>query len=151
MKAIERVELGLENLQVISFPYTYVKFLAIDKIKRNIYKFELDDTYDSLTAKIFAIRLVSEANSNEFHDINFKNSPMTPFERLHHCDDICYVELYYGDKTSEKFNIHWQGLDLEKNKAQSSYINEKGELSILCKKDTCAEQYFLEMTDDEEY
>lgn len=151
IKVFERVELGLENLQVITFPYKYVKFLAIDKIKRSIYKFEFDMPRNTQTAKIFAIRLAPEANSNKFHDINFMDSSVKPFERLYHNNDICYVELFYTDDTSEKFNIHWYGDSLENNTAQSSYINEKGELSILCKKNTCAEHYFLEMTDEEEF
>jgi len=119
----EKVELILENCEVITIEGQYIKGISVKDIK----KFNID-----LEAKHFSLIIDRKADINEKTTIwRFEtNLIRNNFKQLTEQLDIVAVHIYFANKKHMEFYVDFDEDNNDFNKYQKSYINDSGDLYI---------------------
>lgn len=126
-KDITKIEIGLENCEIITIDGRYIDYMSIKGISRSIYKSErhcLDHAYCNHLSMI----ICENANNTEnmFLDTNIK-----PFDRIKNCPDIVEITIFYFNGDAERIYVDWNENNDCENKYQKTYITEHGDMFIL--------------------
>ena len=131
MRKVTKIELGLENVDVIEFPEKDIERLRVKNIQREINTIGSGTALEFISCSDFLLELKSDHEYYEFGMTGdeFKKSA---FSRLSACDDITSCELFYDDGTSEDVFVPWEDASPggEVNQYQSSAFKENGSLCI---------------------
>ena len=131
MRKVVKIEIGLENVDVIEFPEKDIGHIQIKGIHSEIQTIGSGTALEFVSCTDFLLELKSDHEHHEFGMDNdsFKKSA---FSRLSDCDDITSCELFYDDGTSEDIFVPWEDATPggEVNVYQSSAFKENGSLCI---------------------
>lgn len=131
MRKVVKIEIGLENVDVIEFVCKDIARLVIKDIRPEIYIIGNGTVLEMISCSEFLLELKSDHEYFEFgmDGDDFKKSA---FSRLSDCDDITSCEVFYDDGTSENIFVSWEDATPggEVNKYQSSAFRENGSLCI---------------------
>lgn len=167
MNGISRIEIGLENCEVITIDGKYIGAFYVENIKTTISRMGCNyiGKYQSCDSFVIEINRGADCVNKPF-GIDDEDSKMSIFKRLLTFRDITSIRIFY-DKKNEKYEDVETGETDEfyvpyeeecegqlgsPNVYQSCYINSYGDLYIVISKDDKIEDFFdIEEIEDEEF
>lgn len=150
MNGISRIELGLENCEVITIDGKYIGSFDASNIHTDISRMGCNYIGKSQSCDSFAIEIYRDANIiNRPFGIENDDDYIKIFERITKYNDITSVTVYYDKKDDNYKDVETGESDYfyvtyeEENEGQlgspniyqSSYINDFGDLYIVIDKD----------------
>lgn len=134
---VNRVILGLENLEQIALQADMIGVLDINDVKRTINRV----SSDAIDRYFVTDRVSIEILPNGDHEINGpvedsteETKPETVFNRLRQWNDIVLISLLYEDGSTEDIYPPYLN-ENDSNVYQSSYLSDGGHLYISINKD----------------
>ena len=135
MKHVKKVELVLENCEVIEFEPKHIYDFELNDIKEKVSRKAVNCIGVSKTANFVKMSIKKEGNRiNKPFGIETEEQD-TIFERLSLYNDITGICLTYSDDTEETYYVNYDEGDKEgvlgaPNINQDTYINEHGHFFI---------------------
>lgn len=165
MNGISKIEIGLENCEVITINGKYIGGFNVSNIHTDISRLGCNYIGKMQCCDSFMIEIFRDANViNKPFGYEDENGTYI-FQRIEQYNDIVNVKIYYDEKdnnykdieTGELDNVYvpyeeenegWLG---SPNKYQSTYINKFGDLYIVIDKDKKVEDVLnMDEINDEE-
>lgn len=132
---IVKVELVLENCEVITIEGKYIGEFRLENITYSIRRKACNYIGESEVAKHFSMSINRDCNKEEATETSFGTATdwkRNKFERIRQYDDITSIYVYFkGKKKPKVFYTNWGGESEYENDYQKSYINEFGDLFIV--------------------
>ena len=149
MKHIKKVELMLENCEVIDFEPKYLYDFVLDDIKERVSRKAVDCIGVSKKALTIKMSINKKADRINKPFGTEMPEPDTVFERLCNFHDITGISLTYSDGTEETYYVDYDEGDKEgmlgaPNINQDTYINAHGHLYITICANKKVEDLFTE-------
>ena len=135
MKNVKKIEIILENCEVIEFePKDFYDFI-LDDIKERVSRKGVNCIGVSKTTTLVKFSINKKADRVNKPFGTEMDDPETVFERLSKYNDITGICLTYSDDTEETYYVDYDEGDKEgmlgaPNINQDTYINEYGHLFI---------------------
>lgn len=156
---IDKVELLLENCEVITIEGKHIGEFCIDNINHRIERVTCNSIQEIHIAKHFSISIHRDANIEKSMPIDGK---MKKFSRLHNCHDIVCVYVYLKQDWFKKqkvkcFYVDWYHDRNDSNttwvnKNQKTHMNQFGDLFITVDRNRNIDDIFnLEQIEDEQH
>jgi len=123
-KQIEKVEIVLENCQIITVEGKHIGDFNCYDIKHSINRTACNSIDEMYTCESFSMSINRESAIKVFPDVN-------AFTRIMKYPDITSIYIYFTNKKDAKqIYMKWNG-DICTNEYQKSYINQFGDLFIV--------------------
>jgi hypothetical protein len=129
MRSVSRIDIVLENCEVIGVPAENVGEMRISGISRTISRIAVNSINETTRCKEFFIELLPSANETAAFQLTFDDG-FLPFERLTLHHDICAIDVIYDDGTNEYIYVPWGGLSDYVNEAIQTTLTQNGRLRI---------------------
>lgn len=147
---LSKIEIGLENCDVITIDNEDIKYVSINSISKDIDIVQDGDIIEHSYCNSLNMLLKPSANKTyqEFQQ-NGKDYECKVFERLQTYNDITSIQLIYnnGTKTDDIYVLYKDKNENElgsPNVYMSTYISDFGDLFIVVDKDKTATQAYFE-------
>ena len=124
-KKIERIDIILENLEIISVPVDYIKSIVIQDICSNF-------IYTNAPLFFYKCKFLYLIISDKFNTtiIDKIYGERNSFKRLTELRDITAIQIFFSNGDDEIVYVDWWELDDEENLNQLSNILSDGSLEI---------------------
>lgn len=129
---LEKVDIVFENCEVISIPYSHIKYMGVENITSSLYKHFNNDKLDEMLQSDY-VKIILSKNANvECDGFPFKNS-LTVFERLE-WNDITHLDIFYkdyedGQVKNKYIAVNWDDTNEWKNTYQVTKVDKRGNLT----------------------
>ena len=131
---LKKIEIALENCEVIEIPGKYIGDISIKKIKEEINRLACNYIDNGKWCSHVKLEIFKEANEDiEYHPFNFDDAEPI-FDRLFRHNDITYISLWFNNNSSVVYRMKWWGDRDYVNAGQCCLINENGDLYIVIDK-----------------
>lgn len=155
-REIEKVEIVLENCEVITVVGKYIGDFSCEDIKHSISRIACNSINESYICKNFSMSIHRSCalNDNEEWTMGTIDRKRNPLERINKYRDITSIYIYFSkDQENPKcIYVKWNDDCEWSNYYQKSYINRLGDLFIVISKDLKLEDVFdLEEIEDEDF
>ena len=141
MSKVSKIELILENLEVIIIDGEDIGGIDIDDIKTRIQRIACNSINKYNYSDNIAIEIYKGGNKL-FNSLGLQGTEEYAFDRLTQWNDIATIEVHYEEE--DKMDLISVDYDEEygNNKNQKSFIDSKGNLCLVISKDKDIEDYF---------
>ena len=155
---LKKIELTLENCEVIKIPGKYIGTFLVDKIRKCISRVAANAIIEMNIAGEVLIEIHRDANkSYKPFGIDTPDKKYI-FDRLIRYRDITQIDFVIesdDDRKSYHYSIEWPNSDYNENDEQISFLSHCGHLYIVISKKTIKKKwgiydFFDEDIDDEE-
>lgn len=137
MKNVESIIFMFKDYETIEIPATYIGFILIGDIQKNIKRITLDRIQEELICKEFFIEIFKEFDGE--YDSLYN---ITKFQRFMKTRDLITLEIKYNDKTSDYFTLPYEGE--RGNLFQDMWISRLGNFYLSISQKRCLEDFILE-------
>ena len=150
---IDRIELVLENCEVIIIDGKYIGAFYINNIKTNISRIAINSVQKYSTSGDILIEILKGGNV-KYLPFNIEDYKTTVFDRLTEANDITHVEVHWKDGSCDDIWVEYndESHSTFENTYQQSYLSEIGNLYIsINKNDDIFDIIDKERVDQESY
>lgn len=129
MRSVSRIDIVLENCEVICVPAESIGRFYVSGIYRTISMVAVNSINEATRCKEFFIELLPTANDPAVFRLAFGEGAL-PFDRLTRHHDVCAIDVIYDDGTNEYIFVPWGGLSDYVNEAMQTTLTQNGRLHI---------------------
>jgi len=135
---IEKIEIILENCEMIIIEGKYIGDLSIEDIKYSIHRDACNSISEWLTCKELSMSINRNANldTEEIWTLGLTDNKRDQFARINNHSDITSIYIYFADNKVKHIYVPWNEDSDYFNKYQKSHINNYGDLFILISKES---------------
>ena len=150
MNTVKKIELVLENCEVLEFEPKFFYECTLEDIKEKVRRDACNSISKIKSAGLIMLAINKEADRiNKPFGAEFEN-PETIFERLTKYNDITSICLTFEDGIEERYYVNYDEGDKEgmlgaPNINQDSFINEHGHLFLTI----CADKKLKDLFDED--
>lgn len=151
---IDKIEIVLENCEIITIKGEYIGDLDIKDIRYSIGRIGCNYIDEAYTCEHFSMSINNDASLDDkvkftLGDVDERRNPL---ERIMQCNDIVSIDVYFKDKKQPKeIYMPWDGDDNQDNEYQKTYMNQFGDLYIVVDREADIKDFFdLETIEDKE-
>jgi len=132
-KQIEKIELLLENCEIITVEGKHIGDLQIENIVYSINRMACNYIAERFMCKSFSMSIHRDCALNTKIETTFgkANEERNPVQRIHDHKDIVSVHIHFSDGIEKHIYLEWDGESGYENKYQDTYINNFGDLFIV--------------------
>lgn len=132
MRNVSRIDIVMENCEVLGLPAASVGAMSVRGIERTIGRIAVNAITEMVRCGEFSIELLPNANVTERYLDGWgaRSDGDLPFKRLQAHNDICAIDVIYYDGTNEYIYVPWGGDDDYTNEYQRSEMTQDGRLRI---------------------
>lgn len=130
MRRVERIDIVLENCEVIEIKAEDTGTIYVGEIYRTIWRVASNSISEIVRSKSVIIELLDRANCSESYANTWSGNEELPFDRLTKHRDICALDIVYTDGTNDYIYVPWGGDDDYENSYQESAVTSEGSLRI---------------------
>lgn len=134
MKEVKRIDLNLENCQIITVDKKYIGEFLCDGIRTSIQRMACNLIGQTISCSTFCISIHHDFTSSKVQWVfGESNETHNPIKRIAAAPDIVSVTVYFEDDEANPVEIFvpWNDDDDNDNRYQKSYINEQGDLFVV--------------------
>lgn len=138
-REIEKVEIVLENCEVITVEGKYIGDFICEDIKHSINRIACNSINESYVCKNFSMSIHRSCalNDNEEWTMGTLDRKRNPLERINNYRDITSIYIHFTDEKKEPKHIYvkWNDDCEWSNYYQKTHINQFGDLFIVVSED----------------
>lgn len=128
MRRVSRIDLVLENCEVICVPEEKIRRFHVTGISRTVERIAVNSIRENTRCEELFVELLPGANVATAFQTALGD--VLPFDRLVRHRDICAIDVIYEDGTNEYIYVPWGGDSDYTNESQRSELTEEGRLQI---------------------
>ena len=154
-REIKKIEIVLENCEVITVDGEYIGDFSCDDIKHSIHRMGCNYIGESLVCKDFLMSIHRDCALNDTQEfiMGSLNEKRNPLQRINNYRDITSIYIHFTDEKKEPKQIYvkWNDDCEWSNYYQKTHINQFGDLFIVVSKDLkFADVFDMEEIEDKE-
>ena len=150
---IDKIEIGLENCELITIDGEHIGELNIEDIKYSINRIACNAILELYTCSHFSMSIHRDANKGEktVSTVGVLDELRQPLNRLNKYPDITSLYVYFaGNDTPKQIRLMWTTGDECNNPNQKTVFNRFGDLYIVVDEKLTIDDVFGNDTINEE-
>ena len=143
-KQIEKIELLLENCEIITVEGKHIGDLQIENIVYSINRMACNYIAERFLCQSFSMSIHRDSalNTKMEFTLGEVDEERNPIQRIHDHKDIVSVHIHFSDGIEKHIYVKWDGESEYENKYQDTHINNFGDLFIVVDKDKKVKDIF---------